>query len=168
MAYWQVVWDRLHDTYDFTSSPVMFTTHPEGVVAPSATQSGIEGALHVLMGRGLRAETVADRVHLEGPDGPVDVDIDVFYGEASHVVNVVPPEVLPDGPYTLTLDEGIESYDGHQASAWSTTFHLGAPTESAAGPCGCQGDNKTRTLPLAWLMLALFHRRRGPSSTPSE
>lgn len=152
-AYWQVLWDRLHDTHDFGASPVMYSTPAPGQTGYGSFGGGIVGGLHVILSRGLETSSVDGRVSLEGPDGEVPIEVNLYYGQSSQVLNVTTEEVMPAGSYVLRVEPGIESFDGEVAGGWEAAFD----TEQARA-CGCaQG----RTGGPWWLLLiAAVGRRR--------
>jgi hypothetical protein len=150
VAYWQVLWERLHDTHDFEAAPVMYALPADGAVEVGRFGGGIEGALHVVLARGLKPSSLEGRVHLEGPTGEVPLEVNLYYGESSQVLNLTTAEPVEEpGVYTIRLDPGIKSFDGEVAGGWEASFD----TEGARA-CGCRqgavGWGWWAVLVLAW------------------
>lgn len=173
-AYWQVIWDRLHGG-DGWESPVIATVPAEGGWQAVRDHTNVDSRLAVIFAKGLDpatvevegAITVADAAGAEVP-----VSIDVYYGSASHVVNLAPQtDWAEDTVYTVTVHPGVTTYDGFVvedpiAFTFTTTEppppaeDTGATaTDLAATPCACGG-----TVQAGWfgvlLGLAFVRRRR--------
>lgn len=168
--YWEVVWDRLHGG-DGWGEPVLGLVAGEPWEHPRDATS-VEARVGVVFARGLDPATVTSETitiaDAEGVDHPVTVD--VFYGHASHVVNVTPVEDwAPDADYTLTVHPGVATFDGAVVAAPITLAFStkAAPVEEAAPAaeeeapaCGCGGGSA------AFLLLpgVLLRRRGGRAS----
>lgn len=114
-AYWQVLWGRLHgeETFD---QPLLGTFFTGGTPWDQPTDaSNPDSWVHFSMPRGLNPGTVnEDTVVVTDSDGAViPVDLHVYYGNNSHLVNVKPQEDWPDATlFTVTISPPITSWDG--------------------------------------------------------
>jgi hypothetical protein len=113
--YWQVLWARLHGGDDFAPPPLgtyatgmTFYDVPRDAATPDSWVS-------FAMPRGLDPGTVsADTVSVTAADGAKHpVNLHVYYGSSSHLVNVKPTEDwAPDTAYTVTVSPPMATWDG--------------------------------------------------------
>lgn len=164
--YWEVVWDRLHGG-DGWGEPVLGLVAGEPWEQPRDATS-VEARVGVVFARGLdpatvtsETITVADSAGLDHP-----VTVNVFYGHASHVVNVTPlDDWAADTDYLLTVWPGVATFDGATVAAPITLTFSTKPAElvdetpevrTEAPACGCGGGGAALLL-----VPGLLLRRRG-------
>ncbi|MDP2317315.1 MAG: Ig-like domain-containing protein [Pseudomonadota bacterium] len=177
-AYWQVVWNRLQGA-DGWASPVIGTEPAAGGWQPVLDHTSVDGRLAVVFAKGLDPSTVEveGAITVARADGtPVPVTLDVYYGWASHVVNIAPLEDWSaDSDYTITVHPGIRTHDGlvvEEAIAIPFTTAEPPPavdtgdtsgpavTDDTAAGCGCAtGSGSTGAAGLALLALLALRRR---------
>jgi hypothetical protein len=172
--YWQALWDRLHGD-DLLERPLMTTWPVDGGYAHPIDAATVESRVSVAFTRGLRAAEVGteDFVVTDSLGAPHPFSVDVFYGEASHVVHLIPADDwLVDEVYTVEVLPGVPTWDGDVYAAGATfTFSTGpaplapddeveeVPAADDAGACGCSSAPRS-----AWPLVALLAwRRRRPS-----
>lgn len=167
--YWEVVWHRLHEG-SAPETPVIATFPEDGSYDHPTGLAQIEARASVVFARGLdKAALSADSFAWEGPQGPVPFRIDLFYGQDSHVVHLIPDEALADGEHTVTVSPGVKAWDGEVLGgfAWSfstqpppldDTVPIDAPEDDEAPSCGCAAQSGGPGL--GWVVLALWFRRR--------
>ncbi|MFY0533988.1 Ig-like domain-containing protein [Nannocystis pusilla] len=64
---------------------------------------------------------MVDSAEVEAP-----IEIDLFYGDDSHVVHVKPTsDLLADEVYVVTVDPGVQTIHGESLAGWSFTFSTG-------------------------------------------
>ena len=163
-AYWQSIWERLHDRFDFTAQPVFQTWPEHGATGQPREAASIESQISVALTRALDLDSLTpSRVVVtdaQGNEHPTAFRM--YYGNGSNVLNVWPLEDwAPDTAYTLTLGPGITSFDGQTLTApWSMSFDttevdLGSEPERL---CGC--DQRSGLAAWWWLAIVAFRRRR--------
>lgn len=158
-AYWQVAWDRLNGG-DGWSEPVIAAEPADGGWLRARDHTSPDARLAVVFAKGLDPEsidatgllTVTRASDAAAQGAGVPVDIHVFYGWASHVVNVIPSEDWEaDTDYVVTVAPGVRTFDGFETTEpISWTFSTRAPPadivdtgdtgggESTGGEgCGC-------------------------------
>ncbi|MCB9664912.1 MAG: Ig-like domain-containing protein [Alphaproteobacteria bacterium] len=170
-AYWQTLWDRLHDRFDVQAHPIFWSSPADGAYAHPTDALSIESQLSVAFARSVDLATfTADLVTVTDADGVVHpVDFRFYYRDRSNVLNVWPTEDwADDATYTLTIADGAKAWDGTPLGGpFTLTFHTGPAPEPAVGddpeptaatPCGC-GTSPRGWLP-GLLLLPLLARRR--------
>ncbi len=152
-AYWELTWARLTAAQDDTPQAVLATYPDRESGGYSRAPAGhafplddVRARVQVVFARGLDPDTVTTssvqvRRHDDGSEVPVGVN--VFYGRASHVVNIAP--VAPwdvATAYDVTLDATIRSWDGvEMAAADRFTFTTAPrPAEEAAADTGALAE----------------------------
>ncbi|MFZ5479632.1 MAG: Ig-like domain-containing protein [Myxococcota bacterium] len=171
--YWQALWERLEGDDGWR---VLATLPADG--AMGVATEGFDARLHVVMSRGLAtgsvtaaSVTVADA---DGNDSPVEIDL--YYGETSHLINVIPTHGwAADTDYFVTVHPGIDSWDGEAELGEPHNFEFStreppeppgeddaSPSETDEDPRGCGGGG-------AWLLIgpALLKRRDRALTTPA-
>ncbi len=173
-AYWQVVWDRLHGDTGW-SSPVIGSQPVAGGWQQVLDHTHLDARLAVVFAKGLDPSTAEAEgaITVAAADGTeVPVTAHVFYGYASHVVNLVPlADWAADTDYVITVHPGIRTYDGltmdepvsvpftTRTPPPADTGDTGAPTaDDTAGACGCDTTGDAGAFGLLGL-LALRRRR---------
>ncbi len=182
--YWAHTWERLTGDQDALPQAVV-STYPDRTTGGYSRESAghafplddVRGRVQVVFARGLDPDTVTTAsVHVRRADdgSEVPVGVNVFYGRASHVVNLSPVDAWePDTIYEVTLDATIRSWDGvamASADAFAFTTEgrpvgydavLDGPTLLAeeTRPCGCSGGDGG--LAGAFVSLGAFALRRG-------
>jgi hypothetical protein len=160
--YWQALWERLEGGDAWR---VLATMPSDG--AMGVATSGFDARLHLLLSRGLATGSVnVTSVTVVDADGNVEpVEVDLYYGQDSHLVNVIPTYGwAADTDYVVTLEPGLASSDGEMIWTDPYTFSFSTrappeeevePTESPEPPAkgGCGGG-------AAFLWLPLVLRRR--------
>jgi uncharacterized protein (TIGR03382 family) len=187
--YWDVTWDRLQGGEGW-AQPVIATYPGDAAPDPETPAHGfpaeghplvatdVRSRLQVVFAKGLDREGVTpERFVVRDPAGvEVPVAVNLFYGTASHVVNVTPlADWAPDTAYTVTVTPGVRTFDGLEL-AWPVSFAfttaprpVEAPaTDDAVNPlaepgCGCASTTAPGPDLLAFLGAvgsALLGRRR--------
>ncbi len=113
--YWQVLWARLHGETAL-DKPLLGTFFTGGTSFDQPVDaSNPDSWVHFALPFGIAPPTVnADTVTVIGGDGePVPVNLHVYYGKSSHLVNVKPVEDwTADTEFTVTITPPVESWDG--------------------------------------------------------
>lgn len=166
-AYWQVLWERLHGG-DWVETPVLATIPADGSYGHARDHRDVAARVSVVFSRGLRRAALdTASFHLtdsQGREHPFRINL--FYREASHVVNVHPEEDFAENEtYTLSVEPGITGFDRSESTApFSFTFHTTPPPRIEPQPPEDenQGCDCATTPPGAMTVLALLLvRRRG-------
>jgi len=175
-AYWQVAWDRLHGR-DGWDAPVIGAVPADGGYAPVRDHTNVDARLALVFAKGLSRATaeVEGAITVASAEGvAVPVSVNVFYGEASHVVNIAPQEDwAPDTDYVVTVHPGVTTYDGLSVTdpitrAFTTRAPPPADTASddtgdaadGGGDCGCGHGPGAAGLAAALAAMATLARRR--------
>lgn len=178
-AYWQAIWDRLHGG-DGWSSPVIGAQPEAGGWQRVLDHTNVDARLAVVFARALDPSTVEveGAITVASTDGvPVPVTLDVYYGWASHVVNIAPLEDwAADTDYVITVHPGIHTYDsaGIVETAITIPFTTREPppvdtgdtapstsaTDEDEGGCGCATGGDAGATVLLWFVGLLAARRR--------
>jgi hypothetical protein len=148
-AYWQVLWARLHGE-DGWSSPVIGSVPDAGGWQPVVDHTSVDGRIAVVFAKGLEPSTVDGAITVARADGTeVPVTVDVYYGYASHVVNITPGEDWAvDAEHVITVHPGVTTFDGYVLEDTITIpFTTKEPVEAEPEPmpmpegdgCGCGG-----------------------------
>jgi MYXO-CTERM domain-containing protein len=172
-AYWQAVWDRLHGGTGW-SSPVIGSQPLAGGWQEMRDHTHLDARLAVVFAKGLDPSTVEveGAITVAAADGTeIPVTADVFYGYASHVVNLIPgADWAKDTDYVITVHPGVQTYDGLTVDEPITIPFTTRPppadtgdtgpgaTEDGEG-CGCHTSGDAGAFGLLGL-LALRRRRR--------
>lgn len=113
--HWQVLWGRLHGDEGF-AQPLLGTFFTGGTPWDQPTDSGNPDSwVHFAMPRGLAPASVnAETVVVTDLAGEVfPVNLHVYYGSASHLVNIKPQQDwTPDTEFTVTITPPLASWDG--------------------------------------------------------
>lgn len=138
-AYWQVVWDRLEGGDGWTH-PVIATVPADGEGAQPIEAGSPESTVAIVFARGLASMfvvpgviTVADA---DGRDVPVDLNL--FYGEDSHVILVAPVDGwTAETDYVVTVHPGLATFDGPvMEEEYRFTFDTRARVDDTAEDTG--------------------------------
>lgn len=124
--YWRVCWDLLHGRG--LRRPVMYTLPYDGTGNHPTDAASIESWITIVFTRGLDADalTLGDFAVADASGAVLDVGMNLYYGQDSHVVHLQPMEDLaPDTVYTVTIEPGIETVHGEQLEGWDFTFSTG-------------------------------------------
>ena len=124
--YWRSNWALLHD--DSLPRPVLWTHPADGGANHEGDASSIESWVSIVFARALSAPHVDPaRVHLTDTDGTaVPLELDLFYGDGSHVLHLQPQATLaPDTVYVVTIDPGFVTIHDETLEGWSFTFSTG-------------------------------------------
>ncbi len=185
--YWQVTWARLQGADGWT--PAVMDTYPGGTLGADALDvahgypaeghvreaADVRSRLQVTFARGLDpASVTAERFRVEDAAGlEVPVTVNLFYGRASHVVNLAPlTDWGDDEAYTVTVGQGITTFDGVvMDTPYTFSFTTArAPAEDVPqdglatagddGGCGCTGVGGREARAVGWLAVALLAARR--------
>lgn len=161
--YWQRIWARLHGGLpadDF----VMATRPRTGAFGHEVSAASIESRISLVFSRRLaRAELEEARITLAG-ERPVPIGVELFYGDDSHVVHLIPAEDLaPDQTYTVTVEPGLTTREGDVLpAAYQLTLSTGAAPEAPNG-CRCTGETAGPGSLLLLLAPLLVIRKRTPA-----
>ncbi|MCY1059249.1 Ig-like domain-containing protein [Nannocystis sp. SCPEA4] len=134
--YWQSNWALIHG--EPLPRPVLWTFPADGAGGHATEASSIESWISLVFARGLDEEAlsaaqfhVVDSANVEAP-----IEIDLFYGDQSHVVHLKPTsDLLADEVYVVTVDPGVLTIHGDALAGWSFSFSTGA-----MGPPPVQDD----------------------------
>lgn len=172
--YWEHLWERLHARAG-AEPPVLATVPEDGSLGHTRTATSVEARITVVFARRfLRREVSAEHFRLESSAGRrVPLAIDLFYGNDSHVVHLIPEEDLePETDYTVTVRPELTFADGGGLGApftfsVSTRSPPQAPEAEDPG-CGCRSAGAGRgTAGLGLLAALLLWVRRRPRETAS-
>lgn len=172
-AYWQTLWDRLHDRFDVDARPVFWTVPADGAWDHPTDALSLDSQVSLAFARSVDLATFAeDQVVVtdaEGAEHPVSWRF--YYGNRSNVLNVSPEGDWAEGAtYTLTVKAGAKAYDGTPLGGpFTMTFHTGPQPEAeeaGADPGQACGGCTTTGAPwgtwAAWVAAMMFvSRRRG-------
>ncbi len=155
-GYLDVFWARLHGGHTFDDRPWTYSwPQPDTAVHPTDA-SLPEIRISMAMSHGIVFDSLAGRVSLTTARGAeIPVDVSLYYGDGTNVLNLVPTEDLAPGTkYVVTLSSGIETRDGQRLEAdraWSF--------RTAAGG-GCAVPQGAAGLGVGVLVAGLGARRR--------
>ncbi len=165
-VYWQRLWDRLHGQ-DPIATPLM-ASYPEadGFAHPHDADD-IESMVTFVVSRGLNADSATpDSIAVKDEDDAGHLpDIHVYYGHASHVVNLHPTADWTEEAFHTVSVDGLETWDGEQYAAFAFEFTTADPGVEPPEPegCGCSEGNGGRprwpVIALVALVAALRGRR---------
>ncbi|MES2638288.1 MAG: Ig-like domain-containing protein [Myxococcota bacterium] len=176
-AYWQAIWNRLHGG-DGWESPVLGTQPAADGWQRVLDHTNVDSRLAVVFARALDPSSVEGAITVATVDGvPVPVTLNVYYGWASHVVNIAPLEDwAADTDYVITVHPGIHSYDSavtvENAIPIPFTTRMPPPvdtgdtaappavTDEDEGGCGCATGANAGATVLLGLVGVLAARRR--------
>ncbi|MFZ6183733.1 Ig-like domain-containing protein [Nannocystis pusilla] len=125
--YWQSNWALLHG--EPLPRPVLWTFPADGASGHATEAASIESWISIVFPRGLdEAALSAGQFHVvDSAQVEVPIEIDLFYGDSSHVVHVKPTsDLLADEVYVVTVDPGVQTIHGESLAGWSFTFSTGA------------------------------------------
>lgn len=161
--YWEALWAGLHGE---TPPLSVIGSWPEPQAEGFPHEAGdVEARVSLVFNRGLYEETVtADHFTAETSAVPVGLDLDLFYGDDSHVVNIAPSEGwLTDAVHTVAVNGALGTDGRTQDEPFELEFNTGSyaetdPKESTEG-CDCSHANAPKWSWL-WLVPLLAMRRR--------
>jgi hypothetical protein len=171
-AYWERLWSRLHgdDTLD---EPLLASFPALDGLAPERDGESIESMVSFVVARGLHQDTVGvETIAVRDSDGKdVPVDIHLYYGHNSHVVNLRPVDGWTGGlDHTVVAGDGLLTWDGEAVGSFEFTFaggdddDDGDDDDSAEDPetCACSavGARPRHGLALLGLSVVLLAVRR--------
>lgn len=166
-AYWQALWNRLHDA---PTSPVLATFPDHGAYGHPVAYDSVESRVSIVFARGLEQVSLGpeDFTVVDSAGESHAFDVNLFYREASHVVHLIPVADWPaDEDVTVTIAPGIRTFDGETLEGASFAFSTRPPPEDpvAAAPstpsgCGCDVSAGVAPPWLALLMIGILRRRR--------
>ncbi|MCK6551555.1 Ig-like domain-containing protein, partial [Myxococcota bacterium] len=138
--YWQRQWARLHGDVD--DRLVLATFPRDGALGHTRAASKVESRFSLVFARRLtRADVTPARFTLtDGAGVAHPFDVQLFYGNDSHVVHVRPVEDLAaDTEYTITVLPGLPFTDGTTSTTpWSFRASTATPvTAEASSACTC-------------------------------
>ncbi len=184
-AYWQSVWDELHGQPPRLR--VLATVPSEGAGHRWPQKAQPQSKLAVVMSRGLDAAKLKpDAVTVRDAKGQVvPAKLNLFYGQSSNVLRLLPESDWPTGKLTLRVAKGMVAYDGvvgdidetfaftigdgiqrepglpPKASPWQLASTLpkavtpAAGSEASSGGCATGKRETTGPWAIAVLMLAV-------------
>ena len=107
----------------------MLWTHPaDGSAGHETTVVSIESWISVVFARALSAAALdVGRFHVvDSSGGEVPLQLQLFYGDGSHVVNLRPMvDLFPDEVYVVTVDPDVATIHGESLPGWSFTLSTG-------------------------------------------
>ena len=169
--YWQTLWDRLQGEDGFGERPYLGNAPADGTMGWPTTENHPDALVHVVVSRGLAPSSVGDTSVVvtdeRGQDVPVTVR--VFYGEASHVLNIAPASGAwaAETDFTVDVPAGLQSFDGAiLESAHRFGFSTRPPPEPTPEPIkeaprGCGGGGGATGLVV--FGLSALRRRARPA-----
>ncbi len=154
--YWQKIWERLTGTL---GPEIILSTVPQAgafghPVVALGTPEFIESRVSVVLARSAlsRDLTEANFDFRSAAGVAVPFELDLFYGNNSHVVHLIPKEaLLPETDYRVTV-QGVKTADGFEQTGPSE-FSWSTKVPSAELPEGCQGSDGQGAWWLAFLWL---------------
>ncbi|MDP6931495.1 MAG: hypothetical protein QGG40_01205 [Myxococcota bacterium] len=161
--YWQALWDELLG--EPVDLEVIGQFPDEGTTGHTATVGDVEARLSVVFNRGLYSDVVTSEVlGVESGGESVEVDLDLFYRDHSHVVNIAPTGGwVPDATHTLRITPDLHATDDRQlADDFTLTFSTAVDRAEAddARACGCASGGTNRAVPGWWIGLCVLAWRR--------
>lgn len=158
--YWQSNWDLLHGRD--LRRPVLFSFPYDGTANHPTDATSVESWISIVFSRGLDAGALGNdafMIEAEGGD-TVPFNLDLYYGNESHVVHLKPAEDLAvDTVYTVVVEPGIATVHGETLDGWAFRFSTGDvppdpihddedwtnpdPPEPPSPPGGDGGDTDT-------------------------
>ncbi len=130
--YWRSNWALIHGQP--LPRPVLWTFPEDGGAEHEVMSGSIESWVTVVFARGIDQEFLDDgKFHLEDSTGlEVPVEVNLFYGNSSHVVHLKPQQDLVDDEvYVVTVDAGVRTIHGEQLEGWDFTFSTGTQGPTA-------------------------------------
>jgi len=124
--YWRSNWALLHG--DTLPRPVLWTHPADGSAGHDITAVSIESWISVVFARALSAAALdVGQFHVvDSSGGEVPLQLQLFYGDGSHVVHLRPMiDLLPDEVYVVTVDPDVTTIHGESLPGWSFTFSTG-------------------------------------------
>jgi hypothetical protein len=149
--YWERIWSRLHGGLD--SADFVMAVRPEHESWSHATRAdSIESRLTLIFSRRLaEADLSPSLFALESRTGSIPLEIDLFYGDDSHVVHLIPTTDLLEEDYTVTARAGLRSREGDVMPAdFRFTVSTKPPPKSGCTAAGSP-DGGLWILLLLWL-----------------
>lgn len=124
--YWRSNWALVHG--DELPRPVLWTYPADGGSEHAVAAASIESWVSVVFARALDEQALsAGQFHIvDSTDTPAPFEIDLFYGNGSHVVHLKPTsDLIDDEVYVVTVDPGVKTIHGESLAGWSFTFSTG-------------------------------------------
>jgi uncharacterized protein (TIGR03382 family) len=164
-AYWQVTWGRL--VGDDDPEPALMFAYPSLDTGLGRDPAGmvlaaddVRSRVQLIFSRGLDPASVTpDRIRVLRDGVPVPLELNVFYGRASHVVNVQPVHDWEVATYEMAIEPGISTFDGRTASGGSGFSWFTGPWPTVGEEprgCGC-GHGVPGT---GWAVVAVWALQR--------
>ena len=162
--YWQALWKELLG--EPVELEVIGQFPDDRTTGHTATAADVEARLSVVFNRGLYSDALTSEVlGVESGGESIEVDMDLFYRDHSHVVNIAPTGGwMPDATHTLRITPDLRATDDRQlADDFTMTFSTAV--ESAQGDearaCGCASGGTNRAVLGWWIgLFGLLWRRR--------
>ena len=175
--YWQHLWAELNGVPPVFE--VIGSFPADESLGHSRTADDVEARLSLVFNRGLFHEQVtSDHFRVETAQSEHAIDLNLFYGDHSHVVNVTPQtDWLINAPHRLVVETSLTASDGRPLNeAFSITFStnippatvdtgsddsLNAQNKSTRSGCGCATGSVVPHWSFGfWIGLAAFFRRK--------
>lgn len=164
-TYWTRLWDELNGR-PTPGHRVLGTWPVEGSYEVERNHEALESVLSVSFAAGmLRDDVVEGLVTAEDSDGRIiPVDLNLFYGNSSNVVRVIPLEDWSeDREHTVRVHAGLDFIDGGVSSEeFVLKFHTGVASVEEGCSCAHSQASRSRTVAgaLALFSIGLALRRR--------
>lgn len=132
--YWRSNWALVHG--DLLPRPVLWTYPADGGAEHATSAASIESWVSIVFARALdeQALTAAQFHIVDSTDTPAPFDINLFYGNGSHVVHLKPTsDLIDDEVYVVTVDPGVKTIHGESLAGWSFTFSTGVDGPAPLG-----------------------------------
>jgi hypothetical protein len=133
--YWQSQWELMNGRELYR--PILTTWPVDGGANHQVDASSIESWVSMAFARGLdSAEIDVEDFEIRSEEGVLlPFDVNVFYGQDSHVVHLKPTENFAvDTIYTVTVQPGVPDIHGAQFEGWSWTFSTGSNAPDPINP----------------------------------
>lgn len=124
--YWRSNWALVHG--DALPRPVLWTYPADGGTGHATQAASIESWVSVVFARALDEQALdASQFRIvDSTDSPAPFEIDLFYGNGSHVVHLKPTsDLIDDEVYVVTVEPGVQTIHGESLAGWSFTFSTG-------------------------------------------
>ena len=165
-AYWDRLWGRLHGV-DPLDDPLLATFPAAGSDGHPTDPENIESMVSFVVSRGLQADSAtADTIRIVDENGTEHAaDIQVYYGQSSHVINLRPVDGWADESiHTVQISAGLQAWDGGEFAPFSFEFSTVEPVEPDDCSCSTAGGPSAAWLLAGLTALGLWLRRQASES----
>lgn len=161
-AYWQALWHRLEGGA-WVEAPVLGTHPSDGAWGHPRDADDVGARISLVFSRALsQAALDPSLFHVVDSKGePLAVSVDLFYRDASNVVNLHPSRAFDsDETYTVAVDTGVVDYTGVASTrGYSFKLHTTPPKIEPAPVTSSSCRSWGGPSALAWLAALVLTRR---------